>query len=373
MKKCPVCEKTFEDSMRFCQSDGTPLVDDVAEAPIDPYKTIVSPAGVGDPFQPMSAPPVEAPAPEGSGDLLEMPEADPLRTMYVSEEEIRREMADDEPKDAPIFEVPPAEPVPPAPEPPRFDEPSLSPPSFGDMAPPPSPFGSTEPEKIPQPEPGSYSAEPEESPEDATLISPVNPIPSPFSDPAPQQYEPTAPEPETYSPPEPETYAPPIPQSYETPAETYEPPQFKEPEPQINPFDQPFTPAGGSFGQPEQQMEWAPPPAPDASWQNQPVGQNTPFQPPATGGGLNQTLPIVSLVFGIVSICCYISPLTGLVALITGFMGMKNVNNDPANYGGKGLAIAGMITGGVFFLLGVLYWIYIIFIVGLAALGSFGG
>ena len=27
MKKCPTCEKTFEDSYRFCQLDGTPLVD----------------------------------------------------------------------------------------------------------------------------------------------------------------------------------------------------------------------------------------------------------------------------------------------------------------------------------------------------------
>lgn len=119
-------------------------------------------------------------------------------------------------------------------------------------------------------------------------------------------------------------------------------------------------------------MEWAPPPAPDANWQNQQIGQNTPFQPPVAGGGQNQTLPIVSLVFGIVSVCCYISPLTGLVALITGYMGMKNANNDPNNYGGKGLAIAGMIVGGIFFLLGVFYWIYIIFIVGLAAMGNLG-
>ena len=27
MKQCPVCEKTFDDSLRFCQVDGTPLVD----------------------------------------------------------------------------------------------------------------------------------------------------------------------------------------------------------------------------------------------------------------------------------------------------------------------------------------------------------
>jgi hypothetical protein len=40
MKQCPVCEKTFEDNMRFCQADGTALVDKVE--PVDPYKTMVA-------------------------------------------------------------------------------------------------------------------------------------------------------------------------------------------------------------------------------------------------------------------------------------------------------------------------------------------
>jgi len=100
-------------------------------------------------------------------------------------------------------------------------------------------------------------------------------------------------------------------------------------------------------------------------------GQNAPYQqPPQAPQGLNQTLPIVSLVFGILSVCCYISPITGIVALITGFMGMKNVNNNPMQFGGKGLAIAGMICGGVFLLLGLLYWIYIIFIIGVVGFSA---
>lgn len=323
MKKCPVCEKTFEDSMRFCQSDGTPLVDEVdAAPPLDPYATIVAPLDLPaeivpeDPFKTVVAAPNETPAPDTSGDLLQIPEADPLKTMFVSEAEIRQEMSTEEPKEESIFDVP-AEPVP---EPPAFSEPSLSPPSFGDMAPPASPF--------------SVSSDPEpEASEDATLISPVAvPIPSPFSDPAPQSWEPT-------------------------PAV----PEYKEPEPAANPFDQgSFSPAAETFQEP-QQMEWAPPPAPDAGWGSQPVGQNTPFQPPAAGtGNLNQTLPIVSLILGIVSICCYISPVTGVAALITGFLGMKNANNDPSNYGGKGLAIAGMITGGIFLLISIVYWILVI-------------
>src|SRR5688500_18739316 len=102
MKKCPTCEKTFEDSMRFCQIDGTALVDDAPA--FDPYATIVG--------QNIAAPPADEPAadeppaeaapiesqpeePEAENktsgsipisppdDVLDLPEADPLKTMYV--------------------------------------------------------------------------------------------------------------------------------------------------------------------------------------------------------------------------------------------------------------------------------------------------
>lgn len=285
MKRCPTCNKTFDDNMRFCQADGTPLVD---EAPVDPYKTMV-------------ARPEDLAAASSSGqseDVLDLPsQSDPAKTMYASEDEIRAEMAA---RDEQVIDIPPLV----EPEPPAFSEPT----------PPPSPFSQ---------DLGGTSG---------------SPIPSPFEERKP-----------TFEPP---------------PVPSFAEPEPVREEPAFNPFDQPA---------PMAQAEWTPPPAPDAAWQNQQIGQNTPFQPPAAGtGSVNQTLPIVSLVFGIVSLCCYISPLTGIVALVTGYMGMKNANNDPQNYGGKGLAIAGMITGGVFFLLGAFYWLYIIFVVGLAALGSMG-
>lgn len=292
MKRCPSCDKTFDDNMRFCQSDGTALVDD---APLDPYKTMVAqPADIA-----------KAMGGSDKDDVLDLPaESDPAKTMFASEDEIRAEMAARDAGD--VIDIPPLG----EPEPPKFSEP----------APPPSPFSS--------PEPGIVSAAP---------------IPSPFDDPKPSTYEP--PTPPSFADSEPE----PLPD-----------------EPAFNPFNQPA---------PMAQAEWTPPPvASDQPWSNQPVGQNPPpFTPPGGGSGLNQTLPIVSLVFGVVSLCCYISPLTGIVALVTGYMGMKNANNDPAHFGGKGLAIAGMITGGVFFLLGLIYWIYIIFIIGLSAMGSMGG
>ncbi len=43
---------------------------------------------------------------------------------------------------------------------------------------------------------------------------------------------------------------------------------------------------------------------------------------------------------------------------------MKKANADPGQYGGKGLAIAGMICGGVFMLLGLLFYLYLILVVG---------
>jgi hypothetical protein len=287
MKRCPTCEKTFDDNMRFCQSDGTPLVEDV---PVDPYKTMVA-----RPEDLKAAMPSES-----SEDVLDLPaESDPAKTMYASESEIRAEM---NARDEQVIDIPPLV------EPPT--------PSFDEPAPPPSPF----------------------SPSDLGATS-TPPIPSPFDEPKPSTYEP-----------------PPV-------------PSFTEPEPYkdeaaFNPFDQPAS-------APIAQAEWAPPPVPDAGWQNQQIGQNTPFQPPAPGtGSVNQTLPIISLVLGVVSLCCYISPLTGLGALITGYLGIKNINQDPRTYGGKGLAIAGMIIGGIMFLVGAAYYIILILAWGGMIAGS---
>lgn len=278
MKKCPTCDKTFDDSMKFCQVDGTPLVDN--EPAFDPYATMVGKQAP--PAPPAEEPeatfkpePEETPAPIAEpSNVLEMPEADPLKTMYVSEAEMKEALGQ---KEEPIIEIPPA------PEPPSFSSPEPPAPSFGDMSPPPSPF------TTPQPRP-------------------EEPVPAP--------------------------------PSFDDGPTMMAPPPFETP----------------SAGPP---AEWTPPPVPDAAWQDQQIGSNTPFQPPATGS-VNQTLPIVSLILGILSICCYISPLTGIAALITGYLGIKNANNDPQNYGGKGLAIAGMILGGLFLLIGVAYYVIII-------------
>ena len=319
MKKCPTCQRTFEDTMRFCQADGTPLVD--AAPPVDPYKTMVArPEDIAAGVPPASsdAPAAEPPAKEEE-EVLQLPvESDPLKTMYASEEEIRKEMEAHDAKDEPVMDIPPF-----APEPPKFSEPSLSPPSFGDVSPPPSPFS-------PPPSPASSDL-PSESPFGKT----TPPIPSPF-DAKPSTYEPPAP-----------------------PAPNF--PQFQDPEPvsstaSANPFDQP-SPAA---------PQWTPPPAIEPSWQNQEPMQNSPYSPAGSGGGQNQTLAIVSLVLGIVSIVfCQI---TGPVAVVLGIMARKKAAANPIEYGGAGLGLAGIITGVIGTLLLVLVILYFIFVFGIVGL-----
>lgn len=139
-------------------------------------------------------------------------------------------------------------------------------------------------------------------------------------------------------------------------------PSFGEPEPKFNPpqpsFNQsPFeNPSSPSFGN---QPEWTPPPAPVSEWQNQNIGVNSPFQPPTVGQSEDKTLAIVSLVCGILSVTCC-GAITGIVALITGFMAKNNVDANPQQYGGRGMALAGMIMGGIGIVLTVLWLVFVV-------------
>lgn len=91
------------------------------------------------------------------------------------------------------------------------------------------------------------------------------------------------------------------------------------------------------------------------SWGNQPLQQNQPFYP-ATVQGQNQTLPTISLVLGICSIvfvCCYGGIPFGAAALVLGFLGLKNNNENPMQFGGRSLAIGGLVTGVIGLLISV--------------------
>ena len=98
-----------------------------------------------------------------------------------------------------------------------------------------------------------------------------------------------------------------------------------------------------------------------------PYQHSTPtYQPPQFGmTGMprtqNQTLPTISLVLGVFSLiftCCYGGILLGIPAAIVGFIGMRNADNDPAGYGGRGLAIAGMVLGITTFILSLLMLVF---------------
>src|SRR5688500_6113777 len=135
MKQCPVCEKTFDDTLRFCQADGTPLVDKAE--PVDPYKTMVASKeeiAAAMPKAPAEVKP-SIPAPVENEVLEIPPAADPNKTQVVTEEELRAEMAKISGDEDKVIDVPPVAPV--------VSKPSGPPPSpFGDSpsSTPPSPF-----------------------------------------------------------------------------------------------------------------------------------------------------------------------------------------------------------------------------------------
>ena len=99
-------------------------------------------------------------------------------------------------------------------------------------------------------------------------------------------------------------------------------------------------------------------------------GQNQPFQPPPAAGGPSQGLAIGSLVCGVLSCLCCVSILTGPAGLIMGFIAKKKADEDPAHYGGRGMALAGMITGALGIVLFIVMIVLQIFFGVLGALSK---
>jgi hypothetical protein len=105
------------------------------------------------------------------------------------------------------------------------------------------------------------------------------------------------------------------------------------------------------------QTNWqpAPPPAP---WQPGGINVQGSTAAAAFSRSQDQTLPTISLILGIVSvllICCWGGLPLGAAAFVTGFLGMRNADGDPTRYGGRGLAIGGMVLGIVSFLASLIF------------------
>ncbi len=371
MKKCPTCEKTFDNSLRFCQTDGTPLLEITDNTPDDPYKTTVggqsvfAPETPPDPFKTMIGGSFKK---EDADNLLQLPDEkqDPLKTMFISDEEMKKQLAGNEPEKEKIIEIPPFDNYS-ASSAEKKDSSFSSPqsPDLGDLSSVSPSAGSTPFEKPSEDMSSSFSGSDSKgvsSPFDqkTTDSTPKNPFDS-----APPFKQPNAPIPSPFDDAKPTSYNPPS-----APLPTY-----KEPEPmnveQNNPFSQtPFGQSSMPVSEPLQQTEWTPPPVPDSNWQNQPIGANTPFQPPASGIGQNQTLAIVSLILGILSVLCCAWFLPGIVAVVLGFMAKSKAEQNPNEYGGRGLALGGIITGGISVVLGIIVMILYLFTGLLAGIGN---
>ena len=96
---------------------------------------------------------------------------------------------------------------------------------------------------------------------------------------------------------------------------------------------------------------------PPSVFQNQQSIQNQPVNYPMRINSQEQVLPIISLVLGILAVvigCCYGGIPLGAGAIITGVIALNQEKEDPTKYGGRGLAIAGIITGAVGFSISII-------------------
>ena len=64
-------------------------------------------------------------------------------------------------------------------------------------------------------------------------------------------------------------------------------------------------------------------------------------------------MALLSMIFGIVSVtvgwCCYFGVLTSPVAIGLGLYALSLIKKDPNKYSGRGMAIAGIVTGALYF------------------------
>jgi uncharacterized protein DUF4190 len=130
--------------------------------------------------------------------------------------------------------------------------------------------------------------------------------------------------------------------------------------PSVSPAEQPTKDLPGAYKPPPVQMGG--PQSLQSGWQPPP--------PPAYGTQPQKSLAVLSMVLGIVSMtigwCCYFGVLTSPVAIGIGIFALSQIKNDPKKYGGKGMAIAGIVAGSLYFVFVAL----IILIYGLSFLMS---
>ncbi len=78
----------------------------------------------------------------------------------------------------------------------------------------------------------------------------------------------------------------------------------------------------------------------------------------------DKTLAAVSLGLGVasvvLSVCCYGGFWLGIPAAFVGFLAMRNIQREPDRYGGRGMAVGGMVTGIISFMISILLIIVVV-------------
>ncbi len=112
---------------------------------------------------------------------------------------------------------------------------------------------------------------------------------------------------------------------------------------------------------------YRPPPVPAVPRPVQGVWQPP---PPPRVAVPQQSLAVASLVLGLVSItigwCCSFGILTSPLAIALGIAALLQIKNHPTKFGGKGMAIAGIVTGGLY----VVFIVMMIIIYGIAIIAG---
>ncbi len=128
--------------------------------------------------------------------------------------------------------------------------------------------------------------------------------------------------------------------------------------PSVSPFEQPTMDLPGKNAP----AVYSPPQTPQTAFRPPP--------PPGYPVSQEKNMALLSLILGIVSItigfCCYFGVVTAPIAIGLGVYALSLIKKDPGKYGGKGMALTGIITGALYFV----FLIIIILIYGLTFLTS---
>ena len=103
---------------------------------------------------------------------------------------------------------------------------------------------------------------------------------------------------------------------------------------------------------------------PPAVWQGEQTVQGMPGnRHPLRIASRDQTLPTISLILGILGIlvvCCHGGIPLGAGAVAAGLVALNHEKSDPVKYGGRGLAMAGIVSGALAVTFGIVWLILMI-------------